>query len=214
MQIDRKNLKVTKWIQAELTGSGCKTVLDLGCGQSSLLQYVDGIDRSTGVECWAPYIEESRSAGIHSDYLLSDIMDVQLDSGSYDAVLLFDVLEHIEKDKGITLLARMRKWARKKVIISVPNGFMIQGDTYGDGNMNQHHVSGWNVNDFRQQGYRVRGFDGWKPLRGDGAGIIPTSTKTGHYLLAGISKLSEPIVGVFPNLAFHLFAVLDVEKIE
>jgi hypothetical protein len=207
MQLDRRNLKVTRWLQEELLG--CESVLDLGCGQSSLLQYVDGIPIRVGVEYWKPYIDEARKNRIHSDYINSDILDVKFHKDGVDAVMLIDVLEHIEKANAYALLLNMRNWARKKVIISVPNGDIPQDDTYHDGNEKQRHVSQWTPAELENLGYFVKGFGGWKPLRGEGANIIPTKTKTGHYLLSGISAVSEPFVQVAPDYAFHLFAVLD-----
>jgi len=148
---------------------------------------------------------------IHSEYILSDIMVFSTKNGSYGAVMLVDVLEHLEKDEGLTLLARMSRWATRKVIVMVPNGFVSQDDTYGDGNTRQRHLSGWTPQEFQQLGYRVRGFHGWKPLRGEAGNIIPTKTKAGHYLFAGISWVSEPVVQAFPTLAYHLFAVLNLK---
>lgn len=206
MQLDRKNLKAVRWMKEEL--AGCETVLDLGCGQSSTLQYVKGIKHSVGVEYWQPYIDESRKQKIHSDYIQSDILETVFSPEAFDAVMLVDVLEHIEKKDAYKLLRNMRLWAKKKVIIIVPNGDIPQDDLYHDGNEKQRHVSQWTPEDLREFGYSVRGVGGWKPLRGDGAEIIPTRTKAGHYALAGLSKLSEPIVEVMPEHAFHLFAVI------
>lgn len=211
MQLERQNLKIVKWLKEEL--KDCKSVLDLGCGQSSMLQYCD-VPYSVGVEYWKPYIEESQKKGIHNEYVNADITELEMDRGQFDAVMLIDVLEHIEKLKAKVLMWEMERWAAKKVIISVPNGFLPQGDSYGDGNIKQHHVSGWDTREFEAMGYRVRGFDGWRPLRGDGADIVPTKTRLGHYLLSAMSMLSEPIVESMPEYAFHLFAVRDKNELD
>ena len=205
MQLERQNLKIVKWLNEEL--KGCQSVLDLGCGQSSMLQYCDVL-YSVGVEYWKPYIEESQKNKIHNEYVNADITELDIPRNQFDAVILIDVLEHIEKQRAKVLLYEMNLWAAKKVIIAVPNGFLPQGDSCGDGNIKQHHLSGWGPDEFIKMGYCVHGFNGWKPLRGDGADIIPTKTKAGHYLLSGLSMLSEPIVEVMPQYAFHLFAVL------
>jgi hypothetical protein len=211
MHLDRRNLKVTQWLQNEL--SDCQTVLDLGCGQSSLLQYVKGLKSSVGVEYWRPYIEESMKHGIHTEYVNIDILSLKYPANSFDSVILIDVLEHIKKEQALELIQRMQQWAKKKVIILVPNGFMPQGDAYGDGNEKQHHVSGWTVGELESLGYKVWGLDGFRSLRGDGADIIQTKTRLGHYLIAGISKLSEPFTEIIPKYAFHLFAVFDKQKL-
>ena len=43
---------------------GCKTVLDLGCGPSSPLQFCDHIEYSIGVEGFEPYLERSEKLSI------------------------------------------------------------------------------------------------------------------------------------------------------
>lgn len=211
MHLDRKNLKVTRVLQKELLG--CSTVLDLGCGQSSLLQYVKGLKKTLGVDCWLPYIEESTGQGIHTEYMRADIMNCIFPPRSFDAVVLIDVLEHIEKGEALKLIYRMQYWAKKKVIVVVPNGFMPQEDPYGNGNKNQDHISAWTVKELESIGFKILGIGGLKHLRGKGAEIIPTQTTVGHYILAGISKLSEPFTEVFPKHAFHLFAVFNKDEL-
>jgi SAM-dependent methyltransferase len=206
MQLNRETLKATRWLKSEL--ADCKSVLDLGCGQSSLLQYVRHLDYSLGVEYWQPYIDESRYRQIHTDYMQADINDVWFDPGTFDAVMLVDVLEHIDVMNANRLFLKMSTWAKKKVIIIVPNGDMPQEDPYGDGNEKQRHISQWSPETLKNRGYEVRGFGGWKPLRGDGAEIVPTRTLVGHYALSALSGLSDPVVRYIPEHAFHLFGVL------
>jgi len=47
----------------------CQSVLDLGCGPSSPLQYCQNIKYSVGVEAYKPYLAESKRRKIHSKYL-------------------------------------------------------------------------------------------------------------------------------------------------
>ena len=54
-------------LQREL--ADCESVLDLGCGPDSPLQYCKNIKKSVGVEAFKPYMEESRSKRIHTEYL-------------------------------------------------------------------------------------------------------------------------------------------------
>lgn len=207
MQFNRKNLRVTQFLQEELSGSD--TVLDLGCGPSSLLQYIEGPTKTVGVEYWKPSIEESKKQKIHTEYINSDIMTVEFPDASFDSVILIDVLEHFTKEDGITLLNTIQRWAKKNVIIVVPNGFIPQEKDEEDGNKKQEHLSGWSVRDLEDRGFRIKGFGGARNLRGERGQIIPTRTRMGHYFLAGISKISEPFTEIFPRYAFHLFAVWE-----
>lgn len=205
MQLDRKNLRVTRLLQAELTGS--ETVLDIGCGPSSLLQYVKGPKKTVGIEYWKPSVEESRKKGIHTEYINADITNVRYQDASFDSVILIDVLEHFAKDEAITLLSTIQRWAKRNVIIVVPNGFVPQEGEDGTGNIKQHHLSAWDVRDFEDLGFRVRGLGGILHLRGEKGNIIPTKTRIGHYLLAALSKISEPVTEYFPRYSYQLFAV-------
>jgi SAM-dependent methyltransferase len=204
---DRKNLRVTRLLQKELSGSD--TVLDLGCGPSSLLQYVKGPTKTVGVEYWKPSIEESMKNRIHSEYINADITTVKYPDLSFDSVILIDVIEHFTRDDALALIRTIQHWARKNVIILVPNGFVPQDEEDEQGNKKQHHLSGWSVRDLNELGFRVRGIGGIRCLRSEKAQIIPTRTRPGHYLLAGISKISEPVTEILPEYSYHLFAVWE-----
>jgi SAM-dependent methyltransferase len=189
----------------------CSTVLDLGCGPSSLLRHINTIKYSVGVEYWSPSIETSRRSEIHNHYIQGDICDVKFDTDSFDAVILFDVIEHIEQLEAYRVLQRAKVWARKKVIIVVPNGRCEQ-DTDIDGNLKQQHLSEWSPEILSSFGFEVSGFNGWKPLRGEHGNIIPTKTRAIHYLLSGLSEVTDPIVRYCPNRAYHLYAVWENQR--
>ena len=99
----------------------------------------------------------------------------------------------------------MEKIARKKVIISCPNGFVPQGVHYG--NPFQIHISGWEVDEMQNMGYRVQGYSGWKPLRGE-AGKIKWRPRI---FWGRVSLLSQPIVTNRPSRAFEILCVKDLQ---
>jgi hypothetical protein len=78
---------------------------------------------------------------------------------------MIHLLEHLSKQEGIELIEKAEQWAKKKVIIAGPNGFIPQ-DAY-DANPYQRHVSGWTVEDFESVGFAVCGFHGLRFLRGE-----------------------------------------------
>jgi 2-polyprenyl-3-methyl-5-hydroxy-6-metoxy-1,4-benzoquinol methylase len=145
------------YVKKELVG--CETVLDLGCG-SGLYSPPQGLalNYSLGVEVYQPYLEECRQKKIHSEYIQADIRGIEFKESSFDAVLMLNVLEHMTREEGIRLIAKCSIWARKRVIIATPNGFLWQ-DGY-DGNPFQEHKSGWSVQDLHQLGFIVVGFNG------------------------------------------------------
>lgn len=180
--------------------SECRTVLELGCGHHSPIQ-VCNIPFSVGVDLFEPSLLESRRIGIHSQYVISDVRRCGFKPRSFDAVIAVEVLEHLTKEEGVELLHQMVEWARRKVIITTPNGHLRQ-DPYGS-NLLQQHQSGWGVQDLESLGFQVRGHAGWKALRGD-KGYVKFRPA---YLWERISDLTQPLVYRFPGLAFQIMAV-------
>jgi len=183
--------------------SNCNTVLDLGCGNNSLLQYCNA-SFSLGVENFEPYLKENKKKRIHNQYIKADITKIDFKPKSFDAVIAIDVLEHLTKKEGYKLLEKMEKWAKKKIIIFTPNGFVFQ-DGY-DNNPLQEHKSGWEVKELEELGFEVFGMNGWKELRGYKASIKYRPI----ILWRIISDLTQKMVYYYPKLAFQLYAVKKI----
>jgi len=145
--------------------SGCRTVLDIGCGSCSAVRYFHGL-QCVGVEGHPKAAEEARRNQTHSEIISGDIRELKRVIGerTFDACVALDVIEHLEKSDGWKLLDSMESIAKKKVIIFTPNGFLPQE---GDENELQRHLSGWTAEDLYSRGYRVVGMCGPKRLRGE-----------------------------------------------
>jgi len=180
--------------------SDCRTVLDLGCGYNSPVQFFN-VSYSVGVEIFEPYLIESFKKGIHSEYIRADIRKVNFKPKSFDAVICIEVLEPLNKEEGIELIKKMEEWATKKIIITTPNGFLFQ-DAYHN-NPFQEHKSGWTVKDFKELGFEVYGLGGWKRLRG-----YKGSLRYEPYIFwQVVSDVTQKMTFRLPNLSFQLFAV-------
>jgi ubiquinone/menaquinone biosynthesis C-methylase UbiE len=193
-----------EYVKKEL--AGCETALDLGCGPNSLLEGM-ALRYTVGVDIFEPYLEECRRKKIHSNYIRADIREIDFKDGSFDAVLMLEVLEHCTKEEGQRLLYRCYRWARKKVIITTPNGYLPQ-DEY-DNNPFQEHISGWSVEELQSLGFRVTGLLGWKRLQLDhweGLRRRPTLLKQ------VISDVTQKLTHHSPTLAYRLLAVKTVDK--
>lgn len=188
---------------------GCSTFLDLGCGCNSVLARTHSLSTGTfsvGVEIFEPYLQESRRKQIHSHYIQADVRMIEFKPKSFDAVVAIELLEHLTKDEGTELLNKMKGWARKKIIITTPNGYISQGSY--DGNPAQEHKSGWGVDELKGHGFRVFGMNGWKRLRGP-QGVIrykPT------FLWTRVSDVTQKITYYYPGIAFQLLAVKQVKE--
>ena len=195
----------------------CHSVLDLGCGKNSPVQYCN-VPYSVGVDIFKPYIKISKGKKIHNDYILADITRLNFKPNSFDAVILIDVLEHLPKEEGERLLDKVELWARNKIIITTPNGFVPQKDI--DQNPFQKHRSGWTIEEFKKRGYRVYGLAGWKFLRRENIvedsnaedSILSTIRFKPRILWFIISAISQIITYYFPRYAFELFCVKNLNK--
>ncbi len=183
----------------------CDSVLDLGCGRHSMVPIIPSSIDTTGVELFEPHYQEAVQKGRHKKYIRSDIRAVEFPDKSFDAVVMLDVLEHLTKEEGEALLKKMSQWARKKVVIFTPNGFLHQ-DEY-DSNPYMEHKSGWTADEFAEKGFRVygvRGFKSWIARF-----FHHDDDKPG--LWSRLLDMSQIVTYHFPQRAFQLFAVKDID---
>ncbi|HSX40807.1 MAG TPA: class I SAM-dependent methyltransferase [Candidatus Saccharimonadales bacterium] len=182
---------------------GCKSVLDIGCGDDSPLRRVKKTFSSHGVDAFAPSIKKSKAKKIHDTYTTSDLLKIDklFKPNSFDAVIALDVIEHFDKKTAKVLIKKMEKIARKKIILLTPNGFYPQ-DAYGN-NPWQVHKCGWSKKEFEDLGYKVYGLRGPKFLRGDYATILYKP-----WIFWGlVAFITEPFLHFTPSLSYDLFGV-------
>jgi len=197
----------------------CESVLDLGCGPSSPVQRCEKIKYSVGVEIFKPYLEESKRKKIHTEYISKKIEEINFSENSFDAVILIEVMEHLPKEIGLKIIKRAEKWARKKVIISTPNGYFPMGDV--DSNQYQKHLSGWTIQEFSSLGFKSQGVSGLKFFYTD-KGLVKSILEDNNiwenirlrpkklfYLVNGFMQIFSYY---FPNIAFGLFTVKKIKK--
>ncbi len=124
-----------------------------------------------GVDGFRPALEESRTKGIHDNYEEMPLLRIEAVFGpeSFECVLASDVIEHLTEEDALKLISQMERVARKKIIIFTPNGFLPQGEEFG--NPYQRHLSGWTAAQMESLGYRVIGIEGFRCLRGYMASI-------------------------------------------
>ena len=194
-----------EYLKKEL--SDCDTVLDLGCGKNSPIQHCN-IPFSVGVDVFETYLKESQKKGIHNKYIKEDIRKINLEPKSFDAVIALDVLEHLTEEEGRELIKRMESLAKKKIIVTTPNGYIRQ-ESYDD-NPLQEHKSGWAPGELEELGFKVIGLNGWKRLRGERSLIKYRPVRFWQI----ISDLTQKITYHCPEFAFQLFAIKKLKKNE
>lgn len=183
------------------------TVLDVGCGLSSPLEPLRSRDfRLVGLDVSERVVSAARRAGTFDDYRCGDFRST--DIGTFDAVAMFDFIEHFEKDEAFAVLRRAEEIATKFVIVMTPTGFVPQGPEYG--NEFQRHRSGWFAEDFIGRGYTVEGARNVRFLHGYGA-ERRVDFRGFRYADAALFQLLQ--ARRKPHRAFHMIAVKDLRGV-
>jgi len=194
----------------------CSTVLDLGCGPNSPLGALTHLSKRVGVEPFGPYLQSARNLGTHDEFHQKLITELDFEVRSFDAVIMIDVIEHMTEEDGLTALRLAEKWARKKVIINSPNGYIPQKSL--DGNPLQEHKSGWSYSRMKDLGFVSRGLAGPKWLRHEveaetmGDDLLTSIRFRPKIVWFIIATLLQPLVYRFPRFAFSLMSIMDVRE--
>ncbi len=145
---------------------GSESVLEVGCGKSPTMKWL-GVKHSTGVDGFAPYLEEARREKLQDELVLGDVreLDKYFRPAQFDAVVALDLIEHLTKEDGLRMMKSMESIASRKVIFFTPSGFVPQHG-YDNNNL-QEHLSGWEAAEMGKLGYKVIGLLGPKNLRGE-----------------------------------------------
>lgn len=189
------------WIKRDL--SDCETVLELGCGSGSPILRVGYGPKTTAMEIYPSYVAQHNARKDYKICFINDILKWQYPAKQYDAVVAFDVLEHLNKVEvdNFDLFGKMERCARKKVILFTPNGFTENAEV--DGDPYQKHKSAWEPRDFMNRGYAVVGATGARRLLGEFA--LPRYKPARLWWL--LSIMTQPFVYDRPNKAFHSYAI-------
>ena len=188
---------------------GCQTVLDLGCGAEPYVGECHNVETVIGADASYEACRKALGARKYANITQSVFPDLPFEPRSVDAVTLLQVVEHLTKDKASKLIEEAEKLARRRIVITTPNGFVEQ-ESFGD-NPFQKHLSGWTITDFEQRNYRVWGLEGPKFLRRKKtAECLPP-----RQILSVLSSFGifEGYLRTRPQYAFQLMAIKDLDLI-
>lgn len=145
---------------------GCESVLDIGCGASMTMRNL-GVPKPVGAEGYGPSVEKARANKTHDEIVQCDVsqLSTHFKPSQFDACVALDVIEHLKKPDGLTLMEDMERIAKKRVVFFTPSGFLAQGHT--DSDDLQVHLSGWEPAEMEKYGYKVFGLLGPKSWRGE-----------------------------------------------
>ena len=101
--------------------------------------HLDWTHTIEGIEVFPDYIGAHQLA-VYDEIHIGNALDVVPTLGDYDLIFMGDVIEHFTTEDALCLVRECRKHA-KNVLMSTPNGFVKQGDSFG--NEHERHLSSW-----------------------------------------------------------------------
>ncbi|WP_072378397.1 methyltransferase domain-containing protein [Hyphomicrobium sp. NDB2Meth4] len=143
---------------ADLAVEATDVALDLGCGVVPMNYFRPKLHIL--VEPWDEYSNILRQRhGDDKSVLIIKLGALEalaaLHDNSVDSIFLLDVIEHLEKDVGLKVIAEIERVASRQAVVFTPLGFMPQHmesgepDAWGlSGGVMQEHKSGWLPDDF------------------------------------------------------------------
>jgi hypothetical protein len=99
-----------------------------------------------GIEIFPEYVQDHQKA-IYDEIYFGDAFDIIDTLGTYDMIMLGDVLEHFEKQKALEFFDKCVAHANEGLIVCIPLGEKwVQPEIYG--NPYEKHLSYWQSEEF------------------------------------------------------------------
>lgn len=142
-----------------------KVVLDVGCGRGlngSLIRATRDWSgaKLIGMDINKGCLDFCRHFNIYDKLVQARLPKLPFKDKSIDFLICTEVIEHLTKKEGITLLTEIDRVCKERAIISTPNLFF---DTL-HGKKEDEHKSTWSTKDFTSLGYKAHGLGLRTPL--------------------------------------------------
>lgn len=183
-----------------------KTILDIGCGDGGFITRVKNIKNNyllsiTGCDIYKPYLFSAKNLKTYNNLIQCDIRKLPFKNDCFDTVLCIMTIEHLEKNEKY--INNFENLAKHKIIITTSKGYVYNPEEKAV--IYQRHLSGYTIDDFKNQGYIVRGL-GCRIICGKWykEGKIPLIIRP---VFSFISLLLTLITYYYPNLAVHIICI-------
>lgn len=151
-------------------------ILDVGCGLGKwgylcLTNYWEtyGAQPGTvpeviGIDAFLPNVKLVRQRGVYHEILHGLCPPLPFCDGSFDTVLLIELIEHLKEREGLTLIQEAKRVARHRVVLSTPNFPSLRPghETMTGFNELEAHISYWKRSNLKKLGFKLFGA-GLKP---------------------------------------------------
>jgi SAM-dependent methyltransferase len=152
-EVERFLLKYTK---------GASSILDISTGlgkNAYMIRVFNEPKFMIGLDVFLPYLKLVKYHKIYDDVILCDASKLPLKSDTFDVVIASEIIEHLDKRKGLSLLEEIDQVAYGKIVVITPNRppFREGAMTSQGFNLYEAHLSSWSVSDFKSRGFSVFG---------------------------------------------------------
>lgn len=137
-----------------------ESLLSLCCGIGLELQGLNTQD-VTAVDMAPQYLEHVHERCPQAKLVCMDAYEYLKDQpiNSVDVISIIDGIEHMNTITGIRLINRMKKVARRKILLFTPDGYLENHphnawDIEGVDHL-QRHLSGWTQADLEERGFHL-----------------------------------------------------------
>lgn len=128
----------------KLLGKDSPSLLDIGCGQGEfMLAAVDAGFTAGGIDFDEEKIEKARSMGLEGARDASFDEYMNSSKTKFDAVSLFQLLEHMEDPNGLIDRIRSAQSDGGLLMLDIPNRDSIFGNISGIMDYPPHHLTRW-----------------------------------------------------------------------
>lgn len=142
-----------------------ESLLSLCCGIGLELGGLSTQD-VTAVDIAPQYLEQVHIRCPQAKLVQSDSLEYlkKQPNESVDVISIIDGLEHLDKDSGLELIKHMKRVARKKIVLFVPEGHVEGGylrnephDAWGIAGADEYqtHKSGWTRLEIKDLGFKL-----------------------------------------------------------
>jgi SAM-dependent methyltransferase len=129
------------------------TILDIGCGKGKWGYFTKVKNPKAylvGIDIEHEHLSFCKRHRLYDDLILADATHPPFRPGTFDCVIVAEVIEHLPKDKGKVLLDQVEMISRDIVIVTTPAPRAVFS-------MSKSHVSSWNPKELKERGYSVIG---------------------------------------------------------
>lgn len=112
-----------------------------------------------GIDIFLPHLLSLKKTSIYDFLINCNAARIPLKNNSFDTIIAVEILEHLNKNDGLTFIEETKRVAKKRVIISTPN-FKCPRDGmkgYDGYNVYESHLSQWKVSELKSLGFRCYG---------------------------------------------------------